>query len=538
VTSLVTLTNPTGVLDFAFSQYRFIPEAPLTLSANMTARPVAARAGGEFTVASFNIENFFPGSTFNTQRDKASLAIRNVLRTPDIIGLAEIGDIKVLTQLANKVNADEVAAGNPDPQYQAYLLESDADAENDQDVGFLVRSARIAVTSVLQEGKGETYIDPTTGQPAIIFDRPPLVLRGNIAGPNNTTIPLIVISNHLRSLIGVDEDPGDGPRVRAKRRAGAEALARILQDLQTQNPTANVISVGDYNAFPFNDGYVDVIGTIKGTPTPADQVTLASPDLVNPDFYNAVDSLPIQEQYSFIFGGNAQSLDAVLINTVARARFLRMAYARFDADFPEAFRADATRPERVSDHDAAVAYFTLGNSTVLTPAADTYVQGADATRNTNFGSDPTLQVKRTLNPGSGRGRRGFLRFDISAARETGTIERVSLRVFARLTDASLPPTTMIVQKVTDTTWDELAVTWNNQPAVESPTALSQITVAGVQGQYYEFDLTAFVQAELAAGRNAVAFRLINQQPTGNSGAFFTAINSKEAEVNRPQLVIQ
>src|SRR5258708_2900060 len=34
----------------------------------------------------------------------------------------------------------------------------------------------------------------------------------------------------------------------------------------------NIVSVGDYNSFEFNDGYVDVVGTVLGTPAPADQV--------------------------------------------------------------------------------------------------------------------------------------------------------------------------------------------------------------------------------------------------------------------------
>jgi hypothetical protein len=63
-------------------------------------------------------------------------------------------------------------------------------------------------------------------------------------------------------------------------------------------------------------------------------------------------------------------------------------------------------------------------------------------------------------------------------------------------------------------------------------------VAGVTGQYYEFDLTEFIRQERAAGRTAVSFRLINQAPTGNSGAFFTTVNSKEAANNPPQLVIE
>lgn len=177
-----------------------------------------------------------------------------------------------------------------------------------------------------------------------------------------------------------------------------------------------------------------------------------------------------------------------------------------------------------------------GNTTTLTPTADTWVQGADAFLNTNYGADAQLQVKRTLNPGSGRGRRGFLRFDTNAL--AGNITSARLRIFARLTDANLPPTGMIIQKVTDTLWDELGVTWNNQPVVASPNALAQITVTEATGQYYEFDLTSFIQAERAAGRMTVSFRLINQQPTGNSGASFTAVNSREAAANQPQLVIQ
>jgi hypothetical protein len=62
-------------------------------------------------------------------------------------------------------------------------------------------------------------------------------------------------------------------------------------------------------------------------------------------------------------------------------------------------------------------------------------------------------------------------------------------------------------------------------------------VTNATGQYYEFDLTAFIQAERTAGRTSVAFRLINQQPTGNSGTSFITINSKEAASDSPQLVL-
>jgi hypothetical protein len=83
------------------------------------------------------------------------------------------------------------------------------------------------------------------------------------------------------------------------------------------------------------------------------------------------------------------------------------------------------------------------------------------------------------------------------------------------------------------------MTWNNQPAVTSPNMLApDIVVANTVGAYYEFDLTAFIQAERAQGRNVVAFRLINVEPTGTTGASYSIINSKEATGNRPQLVIK
>jgi hypothetical protein len=47
-------------------------------------------------------------------------------------------------------------------------------------------------------------------------------------------------------------------------------------------------------------------------------------------------------------------------------------YAHYDADFPLVYLNDATRPERVSDHDAPVAYFSIpavqGSVTLTTTA--------------------------------------------------------------------------------------------------------------------------------------------------------------------------
>ena len=142
----------------------------------------------------------------------------------------------------------------------------------------------------------------------------------------------------------------------------AEFLAKLIQARQA---TVRVISIGDYNAFPFNDGFVDSIATIKGQPTPADQVALTSPDLVEPNLTNLCDALGPQQQYSFVFDGNAQALDHVLVDDLARRRLSRLAYGRSNADFPESLRENGSRPERLSDHDAIVAYFSFPGAPIV-----------------------------------------------------------------------------------------------------------------------------------------------------------------------------
>jgi hypothetical protein len=199
-------------------------------------------------------------------------------------------------------------------------------------------------------------------------------LRATVDPSGPDPRPIIVIVNHTRSFIDIEAVSDEGPRVRAKRKAQAEFLADLLQDLQTSNPTTPIMSIGDYNAYQFNDGYTDPVATIKGTPTADDQVVVdESPDLVNPNFTNLTDGLPADQRYSFIFEGTPQAIDHFIINTVAQTYFQRYAIARNNIDFPEGplFANDATRPERCSDHDMPVGYFkfpprltSLGDSKV------------------------------------------------------------------------------------------------------------------------------------------------------------------------------
>jgi predicted extracellular nuclease len=375
------ITGLVGVVDYAFRTYTILPDAgsATVASAPAVVRPVRAATATEATVASFNLERFFDTvndagisdvaltpAAFETRLAKASRAIRESLRMPDVLGVVEMENLSTLQTLAARIGSDAVAAGLPDPGYAAYLVEG-----NDPggiDVGLLVKTApvapgvpRVEVIAVAQEGSATTYTDPNTGQPALLNDRPPLVGEVVVHYADGRALPVTVIVNHLRSLNDVaNEDPQGsgtvGARVRAKRAAQAEFLARLVQARLTANPGERLVLVGDFNAFQFSDGLVDVIGTIKGTPAPADTVTVASPDLVDPDLVDLVEAVPPADRYSYVFDGNAQVLDHVLASPGALASTSGIAFTRGNADAPETARNLVDSPSRISDHDAAVVY--------------------------------------------------------------------------------------------------------------------------------------------------------------------------------------
>jgi predicted extracellular nuclease len=366
-----TVSNITGPLDYAFVTWTIYPDpgTPPVVGTQPTPQPIPSSLNNEVSVASFNMERFFdttddPGTSdpiltstaFNGRLAKASLIIRNVQRMPDVIGVEEMENLTTLQAVATKINNDAVAAMQPNPNYQAFL--SEGNDVGGIDVGFLVKSAKVSVVDVTQVGLSTMYMEPASGM-ALLNDRPPLVLRATVPNPNGgSPLPFTVIVNHLRSLNGVD-DPTDGNRIRTKRREQALFLANYIQGRQAADPLEPIITVGDMNAFQVNDGYVDSIGIIKGTPAPADQVTLFGADVVNPDQVDLVDTLPLSERYSYTFDGNAQVLDHIIVNQAALRRLNRFHYARFDADYPVKLYQDFARVERLSDHDSPVAYFTL-----------------------------------------------------------------------------------------------------------------------------------------------------------------------------------
>ena len=389
VSTGAVVSGLTGPLDYSFRTYTINPDAgvPFPVAGGMTATSATAPTAQEFTVAGYNLQRFFDdvndpaigepvltATAYNNRLAKASLAIRNNLQMPDILGVVEVENLTTLQSLAGRISSDAIAAAQPDPLYSAHLIEG-----NDVggiDVGFLVKTAtvvgitpRVTVNAVVQELDGTLFVNPDASSETL-NDRPPLRLDAVVNHANGASFPLTVIVNHLRSLNGVNSEaagsngwPTGGARVRAKRLAQAQDLANLVQTRQTATPTEHIVLVGDFNAFEVNDGLGDSMGVIDGTPVPDNETAVSGDgvDLVNPDLDNLFDSPPAAERYGYVFDGNAQNLDHALINqpliadTVAR----RIEHPRINADFADVLRNNNTTAVRLSDHDPVVAYFQV-----------------------------------------------------------------------------------------------------------------------------------------------------------------------------------
>ncbi len=344
-----------GVLGFEFGGYELWPTS-FSFTAATLPRAVPERRAAELTLGSLNFFRLFddvddPGpeddgqvvSTPEYQRrlGKLSAYVREVLGSPDVLGVQEVEKLAALQDLATRIGADDLTV-----TYSAELIEG-----NDVggiDVGFLVRAA-VSVTQLTQLGAAELL----TFDGSLLHDRPPLLLEADYTG-GTASFPFAVLCNHMRSLSGIDDPDG---RVRQKRLEQAQSIAQKAQDFQTDNPTVPLVVLGDLNAFEFTDGYVDVLGQLTGDVDPAASL-LSGPDLVDPNLLSWALHLPQPERYSFIFGANAQVLDHALTSTVAGDFVTRIAYGRGNADAARDLINQEATALRSSDHDGLVLYLS------------------------------------------------------------------------------------------------------------------------------------------------------------------------------------
>jgi len=311
-----------GVLDYNFGNYYLMATQAGTLQSGGTTRDVATPpTKKQAAIATFNVENLAPN---NPQRkfDRLAGQIVTNLASPDILAIEEIQDDNGATDdgtVDSTATTDKLIAAIKDaggPAYQAKWINPVNDQDGGQPGGnirsvFLYRSDRgmtfvdkpggTSTNSVAVTGKGPwasiNYspgrIDPTN--PAWDDSRKPLVGEFLWQGK-----PLFVIANHFASkggddpLMGRYQPPQRSSEV--QRHAQATAVRGFIDDLLAANKHANIVVLGDLNDFNFST----TANIIKGSGKTA--------------MTDLIDTLPVNERYTYDYQGNSQVLDQILVS--------------------------------------------------------------------------------------------------------------------------------------------------------------------------------------------------------------------------------
>ncbi len=311
-----TFTAPiTAVVGYNYSNYKFIPTSLPTLNDGGAVQEVTTieKNDEQLTIAAYNVENF-SATTKQAKIDGIAQSIVSHLQAPDIIGLVEVQDndgkndsgvSDASESYQALVNAIE-AAGGPSYSYVDIAPEDKQDGGQPGGnirVGFIYNEDRV---SLMEKEKG----DATT---AVSYDENGLTLNPGRIDPTNEAFAesrkslaaafdfqgeeVIVIANHFNSKRGDDALFGSKQPVElgseTQRLAMANVVNTFIQQVQDVNEDANIVVLGDLNDFEFSNP----LNVLKG-----EQLT------------NMIDLLPKEERYTYIYQGNAQVLDHVLVS--------------------------------------------------------------------------------------------------------------------------------------------------------------------------------------------------------------------------------
>jgi hypothetical protein len=394
-----------GVLTWSFDAYRVQPtERPVFTPANP--RPASpAAVGGTVQAGSLNVLNYFTtlnqrgaNSAAEFQRQKEKLVKTIIGLNADVLGLMEIENngTAAIKDLVDAVNA-QIGANT------YAVINSGVPGTDAIKVAIIYKPAVVRPV-------GNAVVSTDAG---FVVDgglRPPVAQRF-AANANNGSFWFVV--NHLKSKgscpanpASVDGDAGQGCW-NAARSIQANTLKNWVAGLTAASNEADVLMVGDFNAYLHEDPIVAIEGG---------------------GFENLLKRLPASERYTYVFNGESGALDHAFASNGLKSQVAGVSIWHINADEPLAldynleFKTDdryAATPFRSSDHDpvlvglnlnadAAVSWPTLdavlplagqaGTATIISNiSAMLSTSAASATLRVDWNDGSPLQV---LAPGS------------------------------------------------------------------------------------------------------------------------------------------
>ena len=347
-----TIASVTGVLDYSFGNFKLeVTQLFTGVSRGLQRTTTRSQDLDQLAIATFNVENLAPDSAQVKFNALAGQIVDN-LAAPDIVALMEVQDddgatndgVVDASRTLNMLIEAVVATGGPrysfrqiDPQDGRDGGQPGANIRvvllfNPERVSFVDRAGGTATTPVaIVETAGAPQLSSSPGRVdpmnvAFMDSRKPLA--GEFLFHDHK---LFVIANHFKSkrgdppLFGQFQPPvlASEPQRLLQARAVHDFVQRILEI----DADANVVVLGDLNDFEFSP----VLGALQ-----AGVLT------------NLIERMPAAQRYTYIFDGNSQALDHILIS-----RHL-LPYSEVDIVHVNAEFAD-----QASDHDPVVARLHL-----------------------------------------------------------------------------------------------------------------------------------------------------------------------------------
>lgn len=331
----------TGIIVQEDFNYALYPIA-YTISEESAIPETTAPEKDEFNIGCLNtlfLEK--EDSSYELRLQKIADYIKNVLQTPDVVALQEVGGAQEFEDLAVLLSTQT------GKEYKAMSVNPTGSINN----GYLVQAT---FTAMNIEALGVTQ----SFDGGALHDRPPLLLDGFINTEDGEQ-PLSILNLHQRSLSGIT---GNGSNfVRRKRNAQAISVGQIVKDLQEEGK--QIVVVGDFNAYQFSDGFVDVVNQIAGTPSLGAQFPVV-PQGIEPLLNISATFPPEEERYSFVFRGNAQMLDHCLVSDSPALIVSNFQFGRGNCDYPNSM-LELEGPFRATDHDGFSVYLDMDSEVVL-----------------------------------------------------------------------------------------------------------------------------------------------------------------------------
>ncbi|MCJ7693931.1 MAG: endonuclease/exonuclease/phosphatase family protein [Anaerolineaceae bacterium] len=346
-----------GILDYTFGNFKLQPINKLIFESRglKPEGPSEKLSETQLSIATYNVENL---DALDDPKRLGSLAehIVDVMLSPDIIGLQEImdndGEIN-----SKDVSADQsfqniidvvLAIGGPEYTF------TNIDPERDNDggapggnirVGFLYRTDRglslvagtpgdaiTAVEVINRAGSPVLSLNPgriDPENPSFFDSRKPLVAQFSFKGED-----IFVVVNHLNSKGGDDPLYGGilppNEITSVQRTAQARVINAFVRSILTINSEAKVVVLGDMNDFPWSK-----------------PMQALEKDVLT----NLITTLPLEEQYTYIYDGNSQVLDQIFVSDSLIDKLDEVNILHINAEF--------YYQDRLSDHDPVLAVFNF-----------------------------------------------------------------------------------------------------------------------------------------------------------------------------------